>query len=468
MNHLRHSISSYRWGRFLPPLVFLIPILFLILLIPAISARTLAVEIVVATVDNADMLNMKKLSSRFEEQNKDIRIRWKIVDESVLRLMQANDSKQGKSQYDVYTLGLFEAPIWGSKGRLSPVPDNFQSSKELTNWIPEILDGFKYGDNYYALPYYGESSITYYRKDVLEQYDLQIPMQPTWRDIEGTLEVLSRVSGGKKGKLCLRGKPGWGENIVILATMVNGFGGRWFDEDWQAVLTEKPWHDAIDFYLSVMEKYGLEQAWNNGYSENLQAFLNGQCDIWVDSTAAGGAVASGEIYPNVGYASAPMQITDKGTNWLWSWGFAVPKGSTKKEAAWRFVKWATSDDYHQLVETHYGIAQVPPGTRYTLYRNPSYREYARFADITLEAIESADFDAPSVKPVPYRGIQFIQVEEFQQIGNFVGKKLSEMLKQALDDGESVNLDRELKRMSEFVQASHNIAERLRQKGLDAY
>ncbi|OZG70169.1 sugar ABC transporter substrate-binding protein [Hahella sp. CCB-MM4] len=437
------------------------------LLIIFSSAQCRAVEIVVATVDNADMLNMKKLSSYFEQQNKDINIRWKIVDESVLRLMQANDSKLSNAQYDVYTLGLFEAPIWGSKGRLSPVPDQYKSDHEMKSWIPEIIEGFSYGGDYYALPYYGESSITYYRKDVLERFNLQIPPQPTWRDIDATLELLKRVSGGQNGRLCLRGKPGWGENIVILATMLNGFGGRWYDENWQSALSEKPWKDTIEFYLGLMEKYGLETPWDNGYSENLQAFVSGQCDIWVDSTAAGGAIAQSKFYQQVGYAAAPSQLTDRGTNWLWSWGFAVPQGSTKKEAAWRFVKWATSDNYHQLVENNFGISQVPPGTRYALYQNPSYREYAKFADITLKAIKSADFENPSAKPVPYRGIQFLQVEEFQQIGNFIGKKLAFMLEKKLTGG-TFNLDRELARMSEFVQASHNIAERLRQKGVDAY
>ncbi|WLQ16442.1 extracellular solute-binding protein [Hahella aquimaris] len=431
------------------------------------SVPSQAVEIVVATVDNADMLNMQKLSRHFEEQNQDIQISWKIVDESVLRRMQASDSKQKRAQYDVYTLGLFEAPIWGSKGRLSPLPAAYQSDDEMKKWIPEIIDGFRYDGEYYALPYYGESSITYYRKDVLSRYGLQMPPQPTWRDVESTLAQLKQASQGEHGRLCLRGKPGWGENIVILATMLNGFGGRWFDENWRSALAEPAWNQTIEYYLSMMAEYGLASSWNNGYSENLQAFVAGQCDIWVDSTAAGGAIAQASFYSQVGYAAAPSQVTDRGTNWLWSWGFAVPRGSLHKDAAWRFVSWATSDEYHRLVESNFGISQTPPGARHALYENPSYREYASFADITLKAIKSADFENPSIQPVPYRGIQFIQVEEFQQIGDFIGKKLSVLLERKLT-GKPINLDQELSHMSEFVQASHNIAERLRQKGVDAY
>lgn len=429
--------------------------------------KPFAQEIVVATVGNSDMLNMRALSEHFVRQNPDITITWEVVDESVLRLMQARDSKRDDPRYDVYTLGLLEAPLWGRNGRLAPVPDNILSSVEGTDWIPEIMEGFRHGDHYYALPFYGESSMTYYRKDVLNRYGLSMPDAPSWSRIESLLAELKLRSDGRSGVICLRGKAGWGENMALFSTMINAFGGRWFDERWTTTLNEDPWHEAIRFYLDLMADYGLPEAWENGYSENLAAFRTGACDIWVDSTAAGGSVASAEFYEDVGYARAPSQVTDRGSNWLWSWGFAVPSGSQAQEAAWRFVRWATSNEYHRLVEERYGIAQVPPGTRQSLYRNPAYRQYARFSDRTIDAIRTTDFDRPSVQPVPYRGIQFVQTEEFQQIGNYVGKILAGMLQARLTD-QRVDIARELERASDFVRASHNVGEYLREHDIDAF
>lgn len=439
-------------------------ILVSLLLYPVAS---LAREIVVATVNNRDMLNMKTLSEHFLEQNPDISIRWKVVDESVLRLMQSRDSKRSEPRYDVYTVGLLEAPLWGRNGRLAPVPKSVLSGVAGSDWIPEVMQSFRYGEHYYALPFYGESSITYYRKDVFKRYGLVMPSSPTWRQLESLLGELEQASGGRSGVICLRGKAGWGENMALFSTMVNAFGGRWFDEQWEAAITEQPWQTAADFYLELMANHGLPAAWENGYSENLKAFRSGDCDIWVDSTAAGGAIASSDIYDHVGYARAPSEVTDQGANWLWSWGFAVPDASTVQDEAWRFVEWATSNDYHRLVEARFGIAQVPPGTRQSLYRNPAYQQYAHFADPTIDAIRATDFAQPSVQPVPYRGIQFVQTEEFQQIGNYVGKRLAKMLETRLND-QPVSIADEWQRASAFVRASMNVGNYLRERDIDAF
>lgn len=426
-----------------------------------------AEEIVVATVGNADMLNMRELSTHFLQKNPGITITWEVVDESVLRLMQSRDSKRDAPRYDVYTLGLLEAPLWGGNGRLSPVPDSILNSGDSNDWIPEIMEGFRSGDSYYALPFYGESSITYYRRDVFRRYGVTMPQAPTWSDIDTMLDELASRSNGQAGTICLRGKAGWGENMALFSTMVNAFGGRWFDQQWSTTLTEEPWFNAINFYLNLMDEHGLPAAWNNGYSENLQAFRSGECDIWVDSTAAGGSIASAEFYSDVGYAKAPSQVTEQGSNWLWSWGFAVPANSLRKDAAWRFVQWATSNEYHRLVEQKYGIAKVPPGTRHSLYQNRAYQQYATFADWTINAIRETDFEHASIQPVPYRGVQFIQTEEFQQIGNYVGKILAGMLQSRLQD-EPIDLERELERASEFVRASHNVGNYLREHEIDTF
>jgi len=302
-----------------------------------------------------------------------------VVDESVLRLMQSRDSKRENPRYDVYTIGFLEALLWGKNGRLAPVPYTILSTVEGTDWIPEFMDGFRHGDHYYALPFNGESSMTYHRRDVFDRYNLTMPAAPSWTQIES-----------------------------LLAELTSGSNGR-----------------------------------------------------------AGGSIATVDIYPHVGYTRAPSEVTDQGTNWLWSWGFAVPSGSQAQEAAWRFVQWATSNDYHQLVEEHYGIAQVPPGTRRSLYRNSAYQLYARFADSTIEAIRTSDFDQPSAQPVPYRGIQFVQTEEFQQIGNYVGKILAGLLQSRLTN-QGLDIPRELERASDFVRASHNVGDYLREHDIDAF
>ncbi|MDW3389185.1 sugar ABC transporter substrate-binding protein, partial [Escherichia coli] len=81
-------------------------------------------------------------------------------------------------------------------------------------------------------------------------------------------------------------------------------------------------------------------------------------------------------------------------------------GSKKVDAAEKFIAWATSKDYTKLVASKDGWSNVPPGTRTSLYQNPEYLKAAPFAKMTLASIDAADPSHPTVKPVPYVGVQY--------------------------------------------------------------
>ena len=74
-----------------------------------------------------------------------------------------------------------------------------------------------------------------------------------------------------------------------------------------------------------------------------------------------------------------------------------------------------------------GWANVPPGTRQSLYANADYQKAAPFAKMTIESINAADPTKPTVKPVPYTGVQFVAIPEFQGLGTTVGQLFSAAL-----------------------------------------
>ncbi|MDE3122487.1 MAG: extracellular solute-binding protein, partial [Paracoccaceae bacterium] len=130
----------------------------------------------------------------------------------------------------------------------------------------------------------------------------------------------------------------------------------------------------------------------------------------------------------VGFAMAPhKEGVKKDANWLWSWALAIPTGTKNEAAAKTFVDWATSKDYLNLVASKDGWANVPPGTRTSLYENPKYLEAAPFATLTLKSMKLADPTHPTVDPVPYVGVQFVAIPEFQGIGTAVGQQFSAAL-----------------------------------------
>ncbi|MGZ0784172.1 ABC transporter substrate-binding protein [Pseudomonas saponiphila] len=393
-----------------------------------LSSVTLGAQtLTIATVNNSDMIRMQRLSKTFEAEHPDIQLNWVVLEENVLRQRLTTDIATQGGQFDVLTIGMYEAALWGAKGWLQPMQD-LPASYELDDVFPSVREGLSVKGTLYALPFYAESSMTYYRTDLFQQAGLSMPERPTWEQI-GEFAARLNKPGQEQYGLCLRGKAGWGENMALITTLANSYGARWFNEQWQPEFTGPEWKNALTFYVDNMKKSGPPGASSNGFNENLALFNSGKCAIWVDASVAGSFVTDkgqSKVAEHVGFTFAPHQVTDKGSAWLYSWSLAIPASSKAKDAARTFTTWATSRQYAALVAQEDGIANVPPGTRASTY-SAAYMNAAPFARITLESLKAVDPGHPTLKPVPYVGIQLVTIAEFQAIGTQVGKLFSAAL-----------------------------------------
>ncbi|MGB8813483.1 MAG: sugar ABC transporter substrate-binding protein [Paracoccaceae bacterium] len=394
--------------------------------VAALATAAAAETITVATVNNGDMIRMQGLMAEFNAKHPDITVEWVTLEENVLRQKVTTDIATKGGQFDVLTIGTYEVPIWGKQGWLVSLND-LPAEWDAADLLPAIAGGLTVDGNLYAAPFYGESSMVMYRTDLMEKAGLTMPEAPTWADIKAAAAAMTDKEGEIYG-VCLRGKAGWGENMAFLTAMSNSFGAKWFDESWNPQFDGEAWKATLTFYLDLMTNYGPPGASNNGFNENLALFNQGKCGMWIDATVAASFVTGKEstVADKVGFALAPDNGLGKRGNWLWAWSLAIPAGSAKTEAAKTFVAWATSKEYAELVASKEGWANVPPGTRTSLYANPEYQKVP-FAKMTLDSINSADPTHPTVDPVPYVGVQFVAIPEFQGIATSVGQQFSAAL-----------------------------------------
>jgi len=372
----------------------------------SISAPAIAETLTIATVNNGDMIRMQGLTSDFTAKNPDITVKWVTLEENVLRQRVTTDIATKGGQFDVLTIGTYEVPIWA-----------------------KIRDAVSVGGKLYAAPFYGESSMIMYRTDLFQKAGLTMPEKPTWDFVIDAAKKLTDKSAGVYG-ICLRGKAGWGENMAFLTAMANSYGARWFDEKWQPQFDKPEWKKTLTTYVDLMKTAGPPGASSNGFNENLALFNAGKCAMWIDATVAASFVTNpkdSKVADKVGFAMAPNAGLGKNANWLWAWNLAIPAGSKKVPAAEKFIGWATGKDYAKLVAAKDGWANVPPGTRTSLYQNPEYLKVAPFAKPTLASIDAADPNKPTVQPVPYVGVQYAAIPEFQGIGTAVGQQFSAAL-----------------------------------------
>jgi len=405
-------------NRFAPPLLVAI-------LLSAITALAQQKQVTIAVVNNPDMIELKKLSSKFEEQNPDIKLNWVVAEENIARQRITTDVSQGSGQFDIVFIGLYDTPIFAKKGWLTPI-ENLPADYDVDDVFKSLRDGLSNDGKLYALPFYGESSMLMYRKDLFDEKGLKMPDQPTYDDIAKFADALTDKSKGNYG-ITLRGQPGWGENMAFLDTLLNTFGATWFDMSWKPTIDTPEWKKAITFYIDLLKKDGPPGATSNGFNENLTLMTSGKAAMWIDATVAGGMLENAKqstVAGKMGYSQAPIEVTPNGSHWLWSWAFAIPKSAKQAEAAQKFAVWASSKDYIKLVADDLGWGSVPPGTRKSTYDNPDYQKAAPFAATTLSAMQSADPTNPAIKKVPYTGIQFVGIPEFQSIGQVVGQQIA--------------------------------------------
>ncbi len=124
------------------------------------------------------------------------------------------------------------------------------------------------------------------------------------------------------------------------------------------------------------------------------------------------------------YAPAPVEKTES-AGWLYSWSLAIPTTTKHKDAAWDFISWMTNKDYIKLVGNNIGWERVPPGSRQSTYEISEYAAVAKaYAKPTLDAMYSAKQATSMVNPVPYPGLQFVAIPEFQDLGTRVSQQIS--------------------------------------------
>jgi len=405
----------------------------------------------VLMVGNPQMEDIAKLTKSTFTKDTGIKVHFTILPENELRDKVTQDIATKAGQYDVATIGAYEVPIWTKNGWLHELGSyaGKDASFDEADLLKPMVKSLSGADGkLYAMPFYGESSMLMYNKDVMKAKGITVPEHPTWQQIADIAAKADGAEPGMKG-ICLRGLAGWGELGAPLTSVVNTFGGTWFTKDWKAQVNSPAFKKATNFYVNLVKKHGEAGAPQAGFTECLNALSQKKVAMWYDATSAAGSLedpASSKIAGHVGYAYAPT-VETKSSGWLWAWAWAMPKTTKKADAASQFMLWASSKKYEKLVGEKLGWSRVPAGKRASTYALPQYQKAAAsFGDITLKSIQQADPANPGVQPRPTVGIQYVAIPEFQDLGTKVTQEISAAIAgktsvdKALNDGQKLAED----------------------------
>ncbi|MFD5127899.1 ABC transporter substrate-binding protein [Streptomyces olindensis] len=382
----------------------------------------------VLAMDASQMQNLKKLTKEHFTAETGITVDYTLLPENEARERMNREFATQAGNYDVASVSAYEVPIYSEQGWLAPLDSYVKADEDFDQGdvFPNLVASLTGEDGrLYAEPFYGEGSFLMYRKDLFRKDGLTMPADPTWEQVA---DLAARVDGtdGASG-ICLRGLPGWGQNLAPINTVVNTFGGAWYDMDWNARLTSPEFRRAVGFYVDLLRSHGQPGAERMGVLEILDSFVAGECAMMYDATSLASSVeADGSaVKGKVGYVPAPHDRTEK-AGWLWTWAWGVQQASGNKDAAWEFISWASSKEYQEQVGEELGWTAAPAGNRRSLYANPEYQQAAAawYRQEYTAATESADPRNPGVAPRPYTGIGFVGIPEFAVLGTAVSQQIA--------------------------------------------
>ncbi|EFL35568.1 substrate binding protein [Streptomyces viridochromogenes DSM 40736] len=392
------------------------------------SPRGDQADLSVLAMDAPQMQTLKKLTKEHFTDETGIKVDYTLLPENEARERMNREFATQAGTYDVASVSAYEVPIYSDNGWLAPLDPYVKGDESFDqrDVFPNLVSSLTGDDGKtYAEPFYGEGSFLMYRKDLFRRAGLTMPPNPTWEQVA---DLAARVDGadGASG-ICLRGLPGWGQNLAPINTVVNTFGGAWYDMNWNARLTSPEFKKAVGFYVDLLRSHGQPGADRMGVLEILDSFVEGKCAMMYDATSLASSIeADGStVKGKVGYVPAPHERTER-AGWLWTWAWGIQQASANKDAAWKFISWASSKEYQEQVGQELGWTSAPAGNRKSLYANPEYQQAAGawYRQEYTAATDSADPRNPGVTRRPYTGIGFLGIPEFAVLGTAVSEQIS--------------------------------------------
>ena len=182
-----------------------------------------------ATVNNGQMKDMEKLKTEYETANPGTTVNFQVMEEGDLRSAVTADVASGAGQYDVVTIGAYETPQWGANGWLVDLTENLAVRHGLRRQRPPPAGPRR--------PHQRRQAV---RGAVLRRVvDPHVQQggrwtrpaspsreNPTWQEVA---DAAKKLKTADMAGICMRGKPGWGDLFAPLTTVVQTFGGNWYD-----------------------------------------------------------------------------------------------------------------------------------------------------------------------------------------------------------------------------------------------
>ncbi len=365
--------------------------LLLLALIPGCDrqeGRTRAGETVVVFKHGkiaGDPRPLRDLLDRFEAENPGIRVKDETLPASSDEQHQFYViNLEGKSaDFEVFSMDVIWVPEFARAGWLTDLSDLLPAA-ERDEFFPGPMKAVTWQGRPYAVPWYIDAGVLYYRRDILDKYGLATPR--TWRDLVETARYVTAREKGLYGFIW-QGKQYEGLVCNVLEYLWSN-GGNVL-RDGKVVIDSAENIAALGFMHDLVGKYGVspplvttavEEPTRHIFGNGRALFMRNWPYAWNIFEQKGSPVQG-----RVGVAPLPVFPGGEPASTLGGWQLGVNRYSRHPEAARRLVGFLTSPAAQKQLALTIGYKP----SRRSLYRDRELREKQPFIaglhDIFMEA-----------------------------------------------------------------------------------
>lgn len=354
-------------------------------------------HITVAIIDNGSTDHIEALTGEFFTDETGIAVAFEIIEPGEISNLTSMCDPGPCHEWDVVEVSEFEAATQFGFGLTDLSFAQDDPDYDYEDIFPAIRTSFSNGPKVSALPIWVESTFLMANQNLLDVNDLELPENPTWQQID---EIARELHSDDAAGICMDVAPSWGQLGATLTTVVNTFGGTWWQTttDLDAGLPQinqpdSGFREATEFTVDLLTDAGPDDPATLDHARCLELFQNGEVALFFGGTSAATTLeqADSPIASGVRYVHAPVVETDNGGA-LRARGFGIPTGSRNQDAAWQFIRWATSPQFAQLLLGELGPDwSIAPTYRQSTFDLPDYHDSTEpFRSVTFDQIDSID------------------------------------------------------------------------------
>lgn len=370
----------------------------------------------VVLVDNVNNRGIAKFAPEFEEKT-GIKVKINILGQDVAEKRMQLDFIGKTGDLDVAYMSFIMMQRWVQAGWVHPLDEFIAGADDIDmdDFAKAPIESLSIQDKLWALPSFAETGLLAYRSDIFEQKGMT-EAPKNWDEFKAVAE---KINSKETAAVALRAKRGQGINMFIFPSMMWAFGGSYFKDypnDMTPVLDREENVKALEYYSELVQKYSPSGAGNYSFAEVISAYQQGNAAMTVDGTSIITQLFDKNqskfadqtrvaLVPEGPGGRSPMIAVH---------GLAIPSASKNKEAAFEFIKWATSADIQKRIALDdYNL----DFTRNSVAQDPQILEKYNFDNGNLLKLRTESLD---IARADYRPL----IPEWPEIGDLIAAQVN--------------------------------------------